>query len=127
MKPFERIQLVKVQSGQSRSGQAGSESCLPAGDRSGEKRRQRGSGPRGFSSEIYLIAEAEAFETAEGNIRVTVMRGCQEPPESLALGTFSKGFSRNLGKPHGLLWQHAEVVHGRGQPETAGDGWRGIL
>ena len=33
MKLFERIQLVKLQSGQSRSGQAGSESCLPSGDR----------------------------------------------------------------------------------------------
>ena len=64
---------------------------------------------------------------AEGNIRVTVTRGCQEPPESLALGTLSKGFSRNLGKPLSLLWQHAEVVRGRGQPETAGDGLGGIL
>jgi len=33
MKPFEGVHLVKVQSGQSRSGQAGSESCLPPGDR----------------------------------------------------------------------------------------------
>ena len=64
---------------------------------------------------------------AEGNIRVAVMRGCQEPPESLALGTLSKGFSRNLGKPLSLLRQHAEVVHGRGQPETEGDGLGGIL
>jgi hypothetical protein len=33
MKPFERVKLVKVQPGKSRSGQAGSESCLSAGDR----------------------------------------------------------------------------------------------
>ena len=84
-------------------------------------------GREGFSSEIYDIAEAEGFEMAEGNIRVTVTRGCQEPPESLALGTLSKGFSRNLGKPLSLLRQHAEVVHGRGQPETEGDGLGGIL
>ena len=40
---------------------------------------------------------------AEGKIRVTVRRGCQEPPESLARGTLSNGFSRNLGKPRSLL------------------------
>ena len=61
---------------------------------------------------------------AEGNIRVTVRRGCQEPPESLARGTLSKGFSRNLGKPRSLLTVNVaeEVVGGRGQPETADDG-----
>ena len=68
MKPFEGIELVKVQSGKGRSGRAGSESCLPAGDRLEEKRRQRGSGPRGFSSEIYRIADAEVFESTEGYI-----------------------------------------------------------
>ena len=52
MKPLEEIQLVEIQPGQSRSGQAGSESCLWSGNRPGMKRRQRGSGPRGFSSEI---------------------------------------------------------------------------
>src|SRR5262249_55547732 len=41
----------------------------------------------------------------EGCIGFTDMRGDPEPPESLALGTFSKGFSRNLGKPHSLLRQ----------------------
>ncbi len=52
-KPLEEIQLVGIQPGQSRSGQAGSESCLWSGDRPGLKRRQQGSGPRGFSSEIF--------------------------------------------------------------------------
>jgi hypothetical protein len=65
----------------------------------------------------------------EGNIRVTARRGCQEPPESLARGTLSKGFSRNLGQPRSLLPAivAGEVVGGRGQPEIADDGWRGIL
>jgi hypothetical protein len=81
-------------------------------------------GFRGFSSEIYVVADAEVFEMAEGNIRVTVRRGCQEPPESLAQGTLSQGFSRNLGTPHSLLAANVagEVVGGRGQPETADEG-----
>jgi len=52
-----------------------------------------------------LIADAEVFEFTEGSIWRTVMRGSTKPPESLALGTLSKGFSRNLGKPHSLLWE----------------------
>jgi len=66
---------------------------------------------------------------AEGNIRVTVRRGCQEPPESLARGTLSKGFSRNLGQPRSLLTAIVaeEVVGGRGQPEIADDGLGGLL
>jgi hypothetical protein len=66
---------------------------------------------------------------AEGNIRVTDRRGCQEPPESLAQGTRSQGFSRNLGKPHSLLAAKVadEVAGGRGQPETANDGLGGLL
>lgn len=44
-----------------------------------------------------------------------------EPPESLARGTLSQGFPRNLG---GLLVSpaHAEVPRGRGRPETDGMG-----
>ena len=68
MKPFERVQLVKVQSGQSPSGQAGSESCLSPGDRRVEKRRQQGCGPRGFSSEMFVVADAEVISLAEGCI-----------------------------------------------------------
>ena len=93
---------MKVQSGKSRSVQAGSESCLSPGDRRERSVDSEEMGCRGFSSEIY-IAEAEVFKTAEGRIQWTVMRGSKEPPESLARGTFSKGFSRNLGKPHSLF------------------------
>ena len=52
------------------------------------------------------------------------MRGSWEPPESLARGTFSKGFSRNLGKPRALLDAECaeEVVGGQGKPETEDDG-----
>ena len=94
---------MKVQSGKSRSGQAGSESCLPPGDRGERSVDSEEMGCRGFSSEIYDIAEAEVFKMTEGRIQWTVMRGSKEPPESLARGTFSKGFSRNLGKPHSFF------------------------
>ena len=47
-------------------------------------------------------SDAETFKSVEGCIWMTVRRGCQEPPESLARGTLSKGFSRNLGKPLSL-------------------------
>ena len=60
--------------------------------------------------------------SVEGCIRVIGRRDDPEPPESLALGTFSKGFSRNLGKPHRLLRQPSEETRRRGQPETVGDG-----
>jgi len=84
------------------------------------------------------------------------MRGCQEPPESLARGTLSQGFSRNLGKPLSLLLQMTGMVHrtvtdqasvgtdapaegvnkhlveevvsgGRGQPETEDEGLKGLV
>ena len=44
-KPLDGIQLVRIQPGQSRSGQAGSEPCLSWGDLWGLKRRQQESGP----------------------------------------------------------------------------------
>ena len=76
---------MKVQSGKSRSGQAGSESCLPPGDRRERSVDSEEMGCRGFSSEIYDIAEAEVFKMTEGRIQWTVMRGSEEPPESLVL------------------------------------------
>jgi hypothetical protein len=61
---------VRVQPGQSRSGRAGSESCAWPGDRRA-KRRQQGSRPRGFSSEIDCRRDADAVSLAEGSIQMT--------------------------------------------------------
>jgi hypothetical protein len=61
---------VKVQPGQSHSRQAGSESCAWPGDRRA-KRRQQGSRPRGFSSEIVCRRDADAVSLAEGSIQMT--------------------------------------------------------
>ena len=61
---------MKVQPGQSHSGQADSESCAWPGDRRA-KRRQQGSSPRGFSSEIVRRRDADAVSLAEGSIQMT--------------------------------------------------------
>jgi hypothetical protein len=58
------------------------------------------------------IAEAETI-LVKGRIRVIGRRDDLEPPESLALGTFSKGFSRNLGKPHSLHCRQGGSVANR--------------
>ena len=97
----------------------------------------------------FAVADAEAISLAEGCIGMTVMRGHSEPPESLARGTLSQGFPRNLGDlspppveagmvppdrngpGHGQpgcadSWSE-EASHGRGtgrqgRPETSGTG-----
>ena len=88
---------MEVQSGQSRSGQAGSEPYLSPGDRWGSKRRQRECGPRGFSSEILMVAEAEAVSLAEGSIWTTVRARSSEAAGVSSPGHAFKGFPRNLG------------------------------
>ncbi len=88
---------MKVQPGQSRSGQAGSEPCLSPGDWWGSKRRQRGCGPRGFSSEIFVVAEAEAVSLSEGSIRRTVTARSSGAAGVPSPGHAFKGFPRNLG------------------------------
>jgi len=51
-----------------------------------------------FYPTICVVVEADAVRRAEGSIWMTVTQGHQEPPESLARGTFSKRFPRNLGQ-----------------------------
>ena len=51
-----------------------------------------------ISSEIVRVAVSTFSGLVEDSNRATVMRGCDEPPESLAQGTLSKGFPRNLGE-----------------------------
>jgi len=48
---------------------------------------------------------------AEGRIRATVRARSSGAPESLARGTLSEGFSRNLGTPCSLLLHKAGGVH----------------
>ena len=88
---------MEVQPGQSHSWQAGSEPCLSPGDWRGMKRRQRGCGPRGFSSEIFLVAEAEAVSLAEGSIWTTARARSSGAAGVPSPGHAFKGFPRNLG------------------------------
>jgi hypothetical protein len=103
----------------------------------------------------FIVAIAEAVVPVEGRIWMTAKARSSGAPESLARGTLSQGFSRNLGTPSSLLLQEAGVVHltakdqalagtdapvegankrpadevagGRGQPETASEGLGGVL
>ena len=93
------------------------------------KRRQQENGPRGFSSEIYAIADAEVLVLTEGNIRVAAIA---RMPEAAGVSSPRHAFIRilqELGKTSQspLALNVGEVVGGRGQPETADDGLRGIL
>jgi len=101
-----------------------------------------------------MVAEAEVVSPTEGSIWATGMRGCQEPPESLARGTLPR-ILQELGKAflfppatsgvvhltvknrasvgmgaaaEGANKHLAEEVAGRrGRPETAGEGREGLL
>jgi hypothetical protein len=88
---------VRIQPGQRRSGQAGSEPCLSPGDWRGRSVGSEEAGREGAAPKTFAVADVDAVSLAEDSIWMTVMRGHWEPPESLARGTLSKGFSRNLG------------------------------
>jgi len=45
----------------------------------------------------FIFAEADVVTSTEGSIPRTARRGSREPPESLARGTLSEGFSTNVG------------------------------
>ena len=48
----------------------------------------------------FVVARAEAVDTAEGSIWAAASARLSGAPESLARGTLSEGFSRNLGDLH---------------------------
>ena len=91
------------------------------------KRRQRESGPRGISSEIYPIADAEVFVPAEGNILVAAnarrpgAAGVSSPRHAF------KGILQELGKASQSPVEVWRVIGGQGQPEIAEDGLEGLL
>ena len=98
MKPLNGVQLVQVQPGQSRSGQAGSECCHSPGDWWVRSVHSKEAGREESAPTSFLVAEADAVIRAEGRIGGTVRRGPSEPPESRARGTFPKGHPRNPGE-----------------------------
>ena len=108
---------MRVQPGQSRSGQAGSESCVSPGDWPGRSVDSEKAGREGAAPKSFTVADVDAVSLAEDSIRTTVTRGRWEPPESLARGTLSHGFPRNLG---GLPPPPARIRHGA--PDRKGPG-----
>ena len=70
-KPLERIQLVRVQPGQRRSGQAGSEPCLSPGDRRGRSVGSEEAGREGSAPKSFTVADVDAVSLAEDSIRTT--------------------------------------------------------
>ena len=64
---------MKVQPGQSRSGQAGSESCHSPGDRRVRSVDSEEAGREDSAPKAFAVADADAVSLAEGSIWATVM------------------------------------------------------
>jgi hypothetical protein len=71
LKPLDGIQLAKLQPGQRRSGQAGSEPCLSPGDWRGRSVGREEAGREGTAPKSFTVADADAVRRAEGRIRTT--------------------------------------------------------
>ena len=98
MKPLNEIQLVQVQPGQRRSGQAGSACCHSPGDWRVRSVHSEEAGREEQLRNRHIVANADVVSPAEGRIRTTDKRGWQESPESRARGMLSKGFPVNPGE-----------------------------
>lgn len=71
VKPSIATQLVQVQPGQSRSGQAGSECCHSPGDWWVRSVHSEEAGREGSAPKAFVVAEADAVSLAEGSTRPT--------------------------------------------------------
>ena len=98
MKPLIGIQLVEVQPGQSRSGQAGSACCAVSGDRWGEAYTARKRAARVQLRNRFFVSVPTLLAWRKAALGRASRRGRSEPTESPARGTFSQGFPRNLGE-----------------------------
>jgi len=149
LKPLNGIQLVKLQPGQRRSGQAGSEPCLSPGDRWGRSVGSEEAGREGTAPTSFTVADADAVRLAEGRIRTTasarslgaagvpspghaVTRIPQEPGRP-PVSSRKPGMARLTPKGPAPAGRDApasgnerasrgEVPRRRGRPETAGMG-----
>ena len=98
MKPLIGIQLVEVQPGQSRSGQAGSACCAVSGDRWGEAYTARKRAARVQLRNRFFVSVPTLLAWRKAALGRASRRGRSEPTESPARGTLSQGFPRNLGE-----------------------------
>ena len=98
MKLLIGIQLVEVQPGQSRSGQAGSACCAASGDRWGEAYTARKRAARVQLRNRFFVSVPTLLAWRKAALGRASRRGRSEPTESPARGTLSQGFPRNLGE-----------------------------
>ena len=98
MKPFIGVQLVKVQPGQSRSGQAGSACCHSSGDWRVRSVHSKEAGREDSAPTSLLIAMPTPLAQRKAASRKPIGEVILGSPESLARGMLSKGFPANLGE-----------------------------
>ena len=91
---------MKVQPGQRRSGQAGSEPCLSPGDWRGRSVGSEEAGREGTAPKSFTVADADAVRLAEGSIRTTDSArslGAAGVPSPGHTCDFPKGFLQLTG------------------------------
>jgi hypothetical protein len=150
-KPLNGVQLVKIQPGQSRSGQAGSEPCLSSGDWRERSVGSEDAGREGSAPKSYTVADVDVVSLAEDSIRTTARARSLGAAGVRSPGHAFTGIPQEPGRPpassrtnrhrHHLTamgpgpgWygctgqgskhriQRREVPCRQGRPETAGMG-----
>jgi hypothetical protein len=94
---------VKVQPGQSRSGQTGSESCHSSGDRWVRSVDSEEAGRADTAPKSLIVAEAEVVSLTEGSIRATDRARAPEAAGVPSPGHAFTGILQELGRPSRLL------------------------
>jgi hypothetical protein len=94
---------VKVRPGQSRSGQASSESCHSRGDLWVRSVDSEEVGREDSAPKSFIVAEAEAVSPSEGRIRVTVRARLPGAAGVPSPGHAFTGILQELGRPPCLL------------------------
>jgi hypothetical protein len=103
MKLLNGVQLVKVQPGQSRSGQAGSECCVASGDRWGEAYTARKRAARVSAPKTFLHGGANVVSLTDGCIGTTGIARSGPDRRSACPGQAFKGTPQEPGRALYLL------------------------
>jgi hypothetical protein len=117
VKLFIEVQLVQVQPGQGRSGQAGSECCHSSGDWRVRSVHSKEAGREDSAPKSFLRCDADAVSLAEGSIRTTAMRGWPGVAGVPSPGHAFKGISREPRRSRYLSRRWAWC---RPEPKTPG-------
>lgn len=146
---------MEVQPGQSRSGQASSESCHSPGDWWVRSVGSEEAGRVDTAPKSIIVADAEVVSPTEGSIRATDRARAPGAAGVPSPGHAFTGILQELGRPSRLLLQETGMVHltatdqalagtdapaegvkkhpaeevlsSRGRPESAREGREGVL